>query len=240
MSCRPRAQSKRREPPSPPRLDLVDPFQLLPVAVGALFYALRVRGPAPPRDAAAHLEARRLRPRHPPARRRAHLAARRARRGVLRVPHGPAPRPRRPRGALLVAGLTGPVLRPLLSVERCAACACSPTRSSRCPLWAANLYVWHLPFLYEAALRQDAVHALEHMSFRRRGADVVAGRRGAARAGVVRDGLEDGLHRCRAHARDGARQRARVGRRPFLLRSTRTPTGRLASRPRATRGSPAP
>jgi putative membrane protein len=33
------------------------------------------------------------------------------------------------------------------------------------PLWAANLLVWHLPVFYEAALRHDAVHALEHVSF---------------------------------------------------------------------------
>ena len=33
------------------------------------------------------------------------------------------------------------------------------------PLWAANLYLWHLPVLYEAALRHDALHALEHACF---------------------------------------------------------------------------
>jgi cytochrome c oxidase assembly factor CtaG len=32
-------------------------------------------------------------------------------------------------------------------------------------IWAVNLYVWHLPFLYEAALRHDVVHALEHVCF---------------------------------------------------------------------------
>jgi putative membrane protein len=33
------------------------------------------------------------------------------------------------------------------------------------PVWALNLYVWHLPALYEAALRSDGVHALQHMLF---------------------------------------------------------------------------
>ena len=30
------------------------------------------------------------------------------------------------------------------------------------PIWAVDLYVWHIPFLYDAALHHDAVHALEH------------------------------------------------------------------------------
>ena len=30
------------------------------------------------------------------------------------------------------------------------------------PVWALNLYVWHIPFLYDGALHHDAVHALEH------------------------------------------------------------------------------
>src|SRR5437588_251927 len=33
------------------------------------------------------------------------------------------------------------------------------------PLWAVNLYVWHIPALYQAALRHPAVHALEHGLF---------------------------------------------------------------------------
>jgi putative membrane protein len=33
------------------------------------------------------------------------------------------------------------------------------------PIWAANLYLWHLPVLYEAAVAHSAVHALEHVCF---------------------------------------------------------------------------
>jgi cytochrome c oxidase assembly factor CtaG len=33
------------------------------------------------------------------------------------------------------------------------------------PLWALDLYVWHLPALYQAALRDPSVHALQHAMF---------------------------------------------------------------------------
>jgi cytochrome c oxidase assembly factor CtaG len=63
----------------------------------------------------------------------------------------------------LLGGVTRPVLRPLLRYIH-------PLRRIFHPfaalaIWAVNLYVWHLPFLYEAALRHDAVHALEHICF---------------------------------------------------------------------------
>src|SRR5919204_4919914 len=31
------------------------------------------------------------------------------------------------------------------------------------PVWAANLYVWHVPVIYEAALHHVALHALQHL-----------------------------------------------------------------------------
>jgi putative membrane protein len=65
----------------------------------------------------------------------------------------------------LLAGLSGPMLRPLLSfrfVERLRVLA---NPAVALPLWAVNLYVWHLPFLYEAAVRHSSVHALEHVCF---------------------------------------------------------------------------
>jgi putative membrane protein len=66
---------------------------------------------------------------------------------------------------LVVLGLTGPLLRPLL--------AWAPVRRLRAlanplvalPLWTVNLCFWHLPALYEAALRHELVHALQHVSF---------------------------------------------------------------------------
>lgn len=63
---------------------------------------------------------------------------------------------------LIVLGLTGPMLGPILH-----------TRASRClrrlshpllalSLWAVDLYGWHVPVLYQAAINHDLVHALEH------------------------------------------------------------------------------
>jgi putative membrane protein len=65
----------------------------------------------------------------------------------------------------MVAGLTGPLLRPLLAygiVQRLRVLA-HPLVAW--PIWAVSLYVWHIPFMYEAALHHDAVHVLEHASF---------------------------------------------------------------------------
>ena len=65
----------------------------------------------------------------------------------------------------LLAGLSGPMLRPLLAfrtVERLRVLA-NPVVAL--PIWATNLYLWHLPFLYEAAVRHSSVHALEHACF---------------------------------------------------------------------------
>ena len=65
----------------------------------------------------------------------------------------------------ILGGLTGPLLQPLLAVL--------PVRQLRAlanpvvalPIWAMNLYAWHIPALYEAAVENGAVHALEHVSF---------------------------------------------------------------------------
>jgi putative membrane protein len=65
----------------------------------------------------------------------------------------------------LVAGLTGPLLRPVLAVPAVARLRVLVHPLVALPLWALNLYVWHLPVLYEGALRHDAVHALEHLCF---------------------------------------------------------------------------
>lgn len=64
-----------------------------------------------------------------------------------------------------VAGLTGPILRPVLAlgpVERLRVLA-HPLVAL--PIWALGLYLWHIPFLYDAALQHAPVHALEHLLF---------------------------------------------------------------------------
>ncbi|MGH2835514.1 MAG: cytochrome c oxidase assembly protein [Solirubrobacteraceae bacterium] len=63
---------------------------------------------------------------------------------------------------LIVLGLSGPMLQPLLQVR-----ATRPLRKLSHPLvafalWAVDLYAWHVPLLYQLAIRHDLVHALEH------------------------------------------------------------------------------
>ena len=65
----------------------------------------------------------------------------------------------------LLAGLSGPMLRPLLALRPVERLRVLANPLVALPLWAANLYVWHVPFLYEAAVRHSAVHALEHACF---------------------------------------------------------------------------
>jgi cytochrome c oxidase assembly factor CtaG len=64
-----------------------------------------------------------------------------------------------------VLGLTGQVLRPVLRfhiVERLRVLA-HPFVAL--PLWAVDLYIWHVPWLYDAALHHDSIHAFEHFCF---------------------------------------------------------------------------
>jgi cytochrome c oxidase assembly factor CtaG len=65
----------------------------------------------------------------------------------------------------LLAGLTGPVLQPLLAVVPVQRLRHLANPLVALPLWAVNLVVWHLPPLYEGAVRHDALHALEHACF---------------------------------------------------------------------------
>ena len=63
----------------------------------------------------------------------------------------------------LLLGLNGPILRPVLAYAHRFRVLAHPLVAL--PLWALNLLVWHLPVLYEAAVRHEAVHALEHACF---------------------------------------------------------------------------
>jgi cytochrome c oxidase assembly factor CtaG len=65
----------------------------------------------------------------------------------------------------MVAGLTGPLLRPVLAVHWIERLRALAHPAIALPLWAIDLYVWHLPFLYQGALHHSGVHALEHFSF---------------------------------------------------------------------------
>jgi cytochrome c oxidase assembly factor CtaG len=66
---------------------------------------------------------------------------------------------------LVVLGLTGPLLAPLLRNP-----VLGPLRHLAHPvaalaLWAIDLAIWHLPGPHEAAVRHEAVHALQHVLF---------------------------------------------------------------------------
>lgn len=63
---------------------------------------------------------------------------------------------------LIVVGVTGPMMRPLLQFR-----VTRPLRILAHPvvalvLWSGDLYAWHVPWLYQLAIRHDLVHALEH------------------------------------------------------------------------------
>ena len=66
---------------------------------------------------------------------------------------------------LLVLGLDGRLLRPLLQVRLVHRLRVLAHPLVALPLWAANFVVWHLPVLFDAALRTDAIHALQHALF---------------------------------------------------------------------------
>ncbi|HET8975061.1 MAG TPA: cytochrome c oxidase assembly protein [Solirubrobacterales bacterium] len=66
---------------------------------------------------------------------------------------------------LIVAGLTGPLLQPLLAIRVIDRLRILVHPLVALPLWAASLYIWHIPSLYQASLSSESVHALQHMCF---------------------------------------------------------------------------
>jgi putative membrane protein len=66
---------------------------------------------------------------------------------------------------LIVLGLTGPLIAPILRVTFFNRLRVVSHPGIAFPLWALDLYTWHLPVLYQAALRHSGVHALEHAMF---------------------------------------------------------------------------
>jgi cytochrome c oxidase assembly factor CtaG len=66
---------------------------------------------------------------------------------------------------LLVLGLSRPLLRPLLAPSWLRPLRLLAHPLVALPLWAADLCLWHLPSLYDAALDHDSLHAAEHACF---------------------------------------------------------------------------
>lgn len=67
---------------------------------------------------------------------------------------------------LLVLGLTGPMLQPILAIRwlRWIRVLADPIVSLL--LWTATLYVWHIPALYQGAtFDSELLHAVQHASF---------------------------------------------------------------------------
>ena len=66
---------------------------------------------------------------------------------------------------LLVLGLTRPLLQPILAIRLLQPPQVLAHPAVALPLWAINLFFWHLPALYDAAYGTAPVHALEHTTF---------------------------------------------------------------------------
>ena len=66
---------------------------------------------------------------------------------------------------LIVLGLTGPLLAPALRMRLISRLRVFTHPVVAVSVWAVNFYLWHLPVLYQAALRHDALHAVQHATF---------------------------------------------------------------------------
>ena len=66
---------------------------------------------------------------------------------------------------LMVLGLTGPLLQPLLATRGLRWLRTLVHPAVALPLWLVDFYLWHVPVLYQAALTNAAVHAFEHACF---------------------------------------------------------------------------
>jgi putative membrane protein len=66
---------------------------------------------------------------------------------------------------LLVLGLTGPLLQPVLSAPGLRWLRVMAHPIVAITAWTLNFYLWHLPALYQGAVEHDAVHALQHLLF---------------------------------------------------------------------------
>jgi putative membrane protein len=66
---------------------------------------------------------------------------------------------------LIVLGLSGALLRPILGTRGAWHLRAAALPGIGLFLWILVLSAWHLPGPYDAALRHDSVHAVEHLSF---------------------------------------------------------------------------
>ena len=144
----------------------LEPLQLVPTLIVAALYLRGHATLARARAAGAALAAVPLLARDRARRDRAQLAGRRARReGLLLRPHGPARAARRPRAAVLRRRADGARPAARARARRVDRLRFLTHPLVALPIWAVDLYLWHIPVLYQAALHHNAVHALEHFLF---------------------------------------------------------------------------
>jgi putative membrane protein len=66
---------------------------------------------------------------------------------------------------LLTLGLTGPLLQPILALRGLRWLRFFGNPLVALPVWALNLYLWHLSVLYEGVLDSAPLHLLQHAAF---------------------------------------------------------------------------
>jgi cytochrome c oxidase assembly factor CtaG len=66
---------------------------------------------------------------------------------------------------LLVLGLTRSLLQPILAIRLFNRLQILAHPAVALPLWALNLFLWHVPAIYQDAYGTAPVHALEHATF---------------------------------------------------------------------------
>jgi len=68
-------------------------------------------------------------------------------------------------GLFVALGLTGPILQPLLAVRAFGWLRHMGNPLIALPIWALNLYLWHLSALYEGVLTSPLLHFAQHACF---------------------------------------------------------------------------
>src|SRR5689334_12931419 len=65
----------------------------------------------------------------------------------------------------VVLGLNGPLLRPALALRPVRALRALAHPAVALPVWAVDLAAWHLSAPFDAALRHEWLHTLQHLCF---------------------------------------------------------------------------
>lgn len=68
-------------------------------------------------------------------------------------------------GLFIALGLTGPILQPLLARRPFSYLRLLGNPLIALPIWALNLYLWHLSFLYQGVLSSPLLHFAQHACF---------------------------------------------------------------------------